>query len=181
MPVNPFLGQIQAYGCNFAIRGWAFCDNQLLPISSNTALFSLLGTTFGGDGRTTFALPSLRGRVIRHVGRGPGLDVVTWGQRSGRESLTLTGANLPSHNHTVHATNGTYNVGSPSAAALATSPDDGRGNYTDPIYRSGSGANTTMQANAVSNTGGSQSVNILNPFLGIYTSIALQGIYPSRS
>ncbi|MCB0630228.1 MAG: phage tail protein, partial [Lewinella sp.] len=102
--MEPFLGQIQPFGFNFPPRGWAFCDGQLLAISSNTALFSLLGTMYGGDGRTTFALPDLRGRSIVHIGTGPGLSHITQGEKGGRENVTLTTANMPSHNHAVRAT-----------------------------------------------------------------------------
>ena len=100
---NPFIGQVNYIGFNFAPRGWALCDGQLLPIASNTALFSLLGTAFGGDGRTTFALPDLRGRTPLGVGNGAGLNDVTWGQRGGSENVTLTVAQIPSHNHTITA------------------------------------------------------------------------------
>ena len=99
--MDPFIGQIQAFGFNFAPAGWAHCNGQLLAISQNTALFSLLGTTYGGDGRTTFGLPEMRGRSIRHVGTGPGLSAVSWGQRGGATTATLIAANLPSHNHGV--------------------------------------------------------------------------------
>ena len=96
---EPFIGQIQIFGFNFPPRGWSFCDGQLLPIAQNTALFSLLGTTFGGDGRTTFGLPDLRGRVAIHPGTGPGLPPVTWGQRGGAASTVLTTNQMPNHNH----------------------------------------------------------------------------------
>ena len=99
--MEPFLGQIQPFGFNFAPRGWAQCDGQILPISQNTALFSLLGTTFGGDGRTTFALPDLRSRSIVHIGTGAGLDNIKWGERGGATTHTLTLAQMPSHNHNV--------------------------------------------------------------------------------
>jgi len=102
--LDPFIGQIQAFGFNFAPRGWSLCDGQLLAISSNTALFSLIGTAFGGDGRTTFGLPDLRGRTAVHVGRGPGLSNITWGQRGGRENVNLTIQELPAHNHIISTT-----------------------------------------------------------------------------
>ena len=98
---EPFLGQIQMFGFNFAPRGWSTCNGQILPIAQNTALFALLGTTFGGDGRTTFSLPDLRGRDAVHVGTGPGLPTVRWGQRGGTHTYNIAIANLPAHNHTV--------------------------------------------------------------------------------
>jgi len=99
--MEPFLGQIQPFGFNFAPRGWAKCDGQLLPISTYSALFSLIGTTFGGDGRTTFGLPDLRGRSIVHIGNGPGLSSISWGQRGGVENIYITQANMPSHSHSL--------------------------------------------------------------------------------
>ena len=112
--MEPYLGAIIPYANNFAIRGWAFCDGQILPISSNSALFSLLGTTFGGDGRTTFALPDLRGRAMKHVGNGAGLEHVSWGQKGGSEFITLTAANLPSHTHTMMAIDVNADSGKPA-------------------------------------------------------------------
>ena len=138
---EPFIGEIMMFGGNFPPRNWAFCDGQLLPIAQNTALFSLLGTTYGGDGRTTFALPDLRGRVPVGVGSGPGLTPVSWGQRSGTETNTVTVNQLASHSHNL------------PAPANGPTP----------------------------NTGGSQSINNMQPYLGLYYVIALQGIYPSRN
>ena len=174
--MDPFIGQIQPFGFNFPPRGWAKCDGTLLPISSYTALFSLLGTTFGGDGRTTFALPDLRGRSIVHIGSGPGLDTITWGERGGRISETLTVANLPAHHH---------------AQQIAVNGQDGA-NTDDPVngFIGNSGANAFntaanpnefLGAGNTGNQGNSQAFNIRNPFLGINVCIALQGIFPSRN
>ena len=166
--MEPFLGQIQAFGFNFPPRGWAFCDGQLLTIAQNSALFSLLGTTFGGDGRTTFGLPDLRGRSIVHVGNGPGLSTITWGQKAGVENHTLTVAQMPSHTH---------NIGVNSASGEETNPS---GKYLGAIqdgYSEDSNANLASPASA----GGGQSYSIRNPYLGIYVSIAMVGIYPSRN
>ena len=99
MSAEPFIGEISMFGGNFAPRGWALCDGQLLPVSQYSALFSLLGTTYGGDGRTTFALPDLRGRTPKGVGNGPGLQSVIWGERGGKEQTLITAANMPSHSH----------------------------------------------------------------------------------
>ena len=172
--MEPFIGQIQAFGFNFPPRTWAFCDGQLLAISNNTALFSLLGTTFGGDGRTTMALPDLRSRSIVHVGHGPGLSQISWGQRGGVETIALTTSNMPSHNHTT-----TMNVG-------GTAEESGAGHFigtSGTIFAEDAVSGSTLNAGAITsaNNGGSQPYNNRNPFLGIYVCIALQGIYPSRS
>ena len=179
--MEPFIGQIQAFGFNFAPRGWAFCDGQLLSIAQNTALFSLLGTTFGGDGRTTFGLPDLRGRSIVHVGQGPGLDTITWGERSGFISAQLTINNLPNHAHNLPAVNA-------SAVFGANSESGGSiGNEISTSATNGDGADhqvtgaVNIPAQTTTPTGGSQPVNIRNPCLGVYVSIALVGIFPSRN
>lgn len=166
--MEPFLGQIQAFGFNFAPRGWAMCQGQLLPISANTALFSLLGTTFGGDGRTTFALPDLRSRSIVGMGQGPGLDNITWGERGGAISHTMTVAQMPNHTHNIGVTSETGEeanpVGKHIAAHAGAFGEDSNGNLAAPQAQ-----------------GGNQSFNIRNPFLGINVCIALQGVFPSRS
>ncbi len=170
--MEPFIGQIQIFGFNFAPRGWALCDGQLLPISQYSALFSLLGTAFGGDGRTTFALPDLRGRVPVHVGNGPGLSPIRWGDKSGAESMTLTVVNLPSHSHALVGTNATADQAQPGGNALAQSSED---------QYAAAAPGDAMRAGSVGSAGGNQAFNIRNPFVGIYYSIALQGIYPSRN
>ncbi|MCI5084171.1 MAG: tail fiber protein, partial [Saprospiraceae bacterium] len=154
--MNPFIGQIQAFGFNFAPRGWAFCHGQLLAISANTALFSLLGTTFGGDGRTTFALPDLRSRSIRGVGSGPGLDHVSWGERGGRYEVTLSVSNLPSHNHTGEIAFGGSANGAIGSNKYLAANTIGTNIFADAVTpaRSGNGAVET------NNTGGSQPFNI---------------------
>jgi len=168
--MEPFIGQIQPFGFNFAPRGWAKCDGQILSIAQNTALFSLLGTTYGGDGRTTFALPDLRGRNGVHIGQGPGLSNVTWGERGGAETRTLTVLNLPSHGHAINAKEeGTTD--NPSGAFIA---GDGTNAF-------GSASDTVMASTSVGNTGGNQPINIQNPYLGVNYCIALQGIFPSRN
>jgi len=186
---SPFIGQIQMFGFNFPPRSWAFCEGQLLAIASNTALFSLLGTTFGGDGRTTFGLPDLRGRSAVGVGNGPGISTITWGERAGREDVTLTVNTMPSHNHLATASGLTTAVRASSEDADGTSPAGALlGTTGEDVYSSGtadSTLNTTAadtQGNvAVQNNGGSQPFNIRNPFLGLNHSIALQGIFPSRN
>lgn len=171
--IEPFLGTIILFAGNFAPRGWAFCDGQLLPISSNTALFSILGTTYGGDGRTTFALPDLRGVAPIGARQGPGLTNRQLGSRTGTETTTLNVGNLPSHTHAL--------VGSSSPGG-SNSPD---GNVPavnrDGILHYGSEANTNMSTAGIANTGGNQPVNNMQPSLAMNYCIALQGIYPSRS
>lgn len=177
--MTPFIGQLQAFGFNFAPVGWAFCSGQILAISTNTPLFSLIGTTFGGDGRTTFALPDLRGRSIVHVGQGPGLSSVAWGQKAGAEQLTLTMNNLPSHNHTANFRlgNGLGNTATATNNNLAASAG------SDTIYTPGAlgGDNLAAGTVTVDNSGGSQPIGSRNPYLGINVCIALQGIFPSRN
>ena len=188
--MDPFLGQIQPYGFNFAPRGWAKCDGQLLPIAQYSALFSLLGTTFGGDGRTTFGLPDLRGRSIVHIGHGPGLSTITWGEKGGRENVTLNQLNMPSHSHSL--INGVANVTVHTTDNADTSSDSddganglGTGTGMPDIFRESPTAGDKLGGVEISGTtslsGGNQSFNIRNPFLGINVCIALQGIFPSRS
>ncbi len=175
--VDPFIGQIETFGFNFPPRGWAHCDGQLLQISSYSALFALLGTTFGGDGRQTFALPDLRGRAAVHVGSGTGLSPIIWGQKSGAETRTLSVANMPSHNHTatINAFNTKANSRRPEGRFLARNT---KGKvYTDVT------PNVSMNADSITvgNTGSGQAFSIREPFLGIYHSIALLGVFPSRN
>lgn len=171
--MEPFLGQIQPVGFSFAPRGWALCDGQLLAVSQNSALFSLLGTIYGGDGRTTFGLPDMRGRYFRHVGSGPGLTPVSGGQKGGAESITLKANNIPSHNHFVQGTTEDATLTAPTTASTF-----GTGSV---IYSSNTGGTVTLNTASIANTGGGQSFNSLNPYLGIYFCIALVGVYPSRS
>ncbi|MRT17746.1 phage tail protein [Vitellibacter sp. q18] len=169
--MEPFIGQIQAFGFNFAPQGWAKCEGQLLPISQNTALFSLLGTMYGGNGQTTFGLPDLRGRFLLHAGQGPGLPYYDQGAMGGVESATLLTPNMPAHSHQFQlqaADEG--NIDNPSGAYVA-------GNGTNAFANS---ANTVMATNNVSVAGGSQPFSIRNPYLAINYCIALYGIFPSR-
>lgn len=177
---DPTIGEISMFAGNFAPKGWAFCDGQLLSIAQNTALFSILGTTYGGNGQTTFALPDLRGRVPLHVGAstGPGLSSYSLGQSSGAERITLSVAHIPSHTHLVNAHKATGGAADPTNALLAkygtTIPPDGP-------YVSGQSPDTTLDNRTIGNTGGSQPFDIRQPSLGINFIIALQGIFPSRS
>ncbi|NQZ24317.1 MAG: phage tail protein [Colwellia sp.] len=174
---EPFLAQITMFGGNFAPRGWALCDGQLLAISSNTALFSILGTTYGGDGRTTFGLPDLRGRVAIHPGNGPGLSPRALGARGGQEMVTLTTAEMPSHNHDVklRGKDASGNSATPDGNSLATKR---RTN----IYSSAA-PDVDMHVGSIAEnySGGSQAHNNMMPFLGVNHIIALAGIFPSRN
>ena len=172
--VETFLGEIRMFAGNFAPTGWAFCQGQLLPIAQNQALFSLLGTTYGGDGRTSFALPDLRGRVPVGFGQGPGLSNREIGEKFGSELVTLNINQMPSHNHTVNAvtTEGNQNLPTNSLPANTKALDK---EYSD------ANANTTMKATMVNPTGGNQPFGVTQPSLGVNFIIALQGIYPSRN
>lgn len=159
LPADPLLGEIMMVGFNFSPRGWAFCDGQLLAIAENTALFALLGTIYGGDGRTTFGLPDLRGRVPVHAGTGPGLTPRPLGQRAGTEAVTLTGDQVPAHEHT-----------HPQVQVRGLGPQ------TVGVAPGGVQGSTT----ATSATGGDQAHPNMPPFLVIHFCIALTGVFPSR-
>ncbi|MBC8412883.1 MAG: phage tail protein [Nitrospira sp.] len=168
------------FGGNFAPRGWALADGQLLSISSNQSLFSILGTTYGGDGRTVFALPDLRGRVAVHAGRGPGLSNYVLGQKGGVETTTMTAAQMPSHNHTVNA----YALEGDAAAPVNTFPaKSGQG---DPDYNTTrtdtDGTNgTTLNSSTISHAGGNQAQTNIQPYNTVNYIVCLQGFYPSRN
>ena len=170
---EPFIGEIRMFGFQFAPRGWATCDGQLLPISQNSALFSLLGTIYGGDGRTTFALPDLRGRSPLHQGSGPGLTPRQIGNRGGAEQETLSSNQMPSHNHGFNISSSFGNIDSGSGALISTPGSS--------VFVNGSPANVTLAASTISNTGGSQPHNNMAPYLTINFCIALMGIFPSRN
>lgn len=162
---EPFLSEIRIVSFSFAPRGWALCNGQLLPINQNQALFSLLGTTFGGDGRVNFALPDFQGRVPIHVGAG-----FTLGERGGEQAHTLSIAELPTHQHVVNVSNATATSSDPAGQILGRAAAD--------VY--GAGTNLgAMSASSVANTGGSQAHLNMQPFLTLNFVIALQGIFPS--
>ena len=174
---DPFIGEIVMFGGNFAPRNWAFCDGQLLPIAQNSALFSILGTTYGGDGRVTFALPDMRGRVSIHPGSGPGLSNYILGQKAGTETETLTVAQMPGHQHTFKPPCSTSDgtAESPANNVLATH----EAIAGDSPYIGTS--NAVMQGGDTGVTGLGQSHNNLQPFLCVNYLIALVGIFPSRN
>jgi microcystin-dependent protein len=169
--MEPFIGQIMMFGGNFAPRGWALCDGQLLSISSNTALFSILGTTYGGDGRTTFGLPDLRGRFAMHPGSGPGLSPHNLGEKAGTESHSST----PFHTHSVAipGSSAEGESGQPAGHYLAA------GEF--PALPYGTGSDTNLAPFNTSSSGGGSSINHLNPYQCVNFIIALQGLYPSRN
>jgi len=172
--MEPFIGQIQPFGFNYAPQGWMPCNGQLLPISQYSALFSLLGTQFGGDGRTTFALPDLRGRVSLHQGQGPGLSNYIMGQAGGTEQVTLTQTEMPSHSHAVNCVSGLGNVGSPAGAL------PGAENAPGADVWSNVAPDAQMATNMISPSGGSQGHSNIQPYLTVNWCIATQGIFPTR-
>lgn len=169
---EPFVGEIRMFAGNFAPRGWAFCDGQLLAVSQNDALFSLLGTIYGGDGRTTFGLPDMRGRIPIHAGHGPGLSERRLGAKGGAEKVTLTVNQLPSHTHPLQASTELAQQASPQGNVLART-------LTFDLYRQAT-PTSSMASSSITGTGGSRSHTNLMPFLCIHFIIALVGIYPSR-
>lgn len=169
---EPFIGEIRMFGGNFAPRGWALCNGQLLAIAQNTALFSVFGTTYGGDGRTTFGLPDLRGRFPRHAGNGPGISGVSLGERAGSETTSLGVVNLPPHRHMVAppVSNDRQTTNRPVGAV----PSRG-GNY------SGSpGASEFGSTYPTENAGGGQAFSNVPPYVAVNFIVALEGLFPSR-
>ena len=179
--MDPFVGEIRAVGFNFAPRGWALCQGQLMAISQNTALFSILGTTYGGDGRTTFALPDLRSRIIVQPGQGPGLSNYSQGQQSGSETQTLTGNQMAAHTHTLSG----VTVNANSAAGSTAAPAGNVLGSNTKVQHYAASPDMQMAAGSVSGTttatgGGTPHANTM-PSLGMYYIISLSGIYPQRS
>jgi microcystin-dependent protein len=169
---EPFLSEIRLFAGSFAPNGWAFCDGQIMAIGSNIALFSLIGTTFGGNGTSTFALPDLRGRVGIGSGQGPGLADHPIGEMGGSESVTLLTTEMAAHTHAVRARSGNGTQADPVGAVYARMPSA--------IPQFASGPNTTLHPGAVGTAGGNQPHPNLQPFLAIHHIIALQGIFPPR-
>jgi microcystin-dependent protein len=170
----PFVAEIRIFACNFAPTGWAACNGQLLPISQNTALFSLLGTMYGGDGKSNFALPNFEGSVPMFFGQGPGLSDYAEGETGGADAITLIESELPVHPHSLNAKNTVADSALPTGNALAR--------YTANAYKAPpSGTTTKMAFQSLPVQGGSQPHNNMQPFLTLEFCIALQGIFPPRS
>ena len=170
---DPFVAEIRIFPFNFAPRGWAWCDGQLLPLSQNTALFSLLGTTYGGNGMNNFALPDLQGRAPIHPGQGPGLSLYDLGQTGGSDAISLLASEIPSHSHVAMASADAAVTNAPAGAYLARPL--GRGSN---LYSPNAASTASMQPTGVS--GASAPHNNLQPYLTFYFCIALQGVYPPR-
>jgi microcystin-dependent protein len=172
---QPFIGEVQWFAGNFAPRGWALCEGQLLPIVQNTALFSLLGTNYGGDGRTTFALPDMRGRGMVHVGQGPGLSPRSVGEEFGSETQTLTLAQMPRHDHNLRAS---------ASGGDDVKPDDRTISNSGrlPLFQSNTVSElVAMDSGAIGSAGGGQSHENMQPSIALKCIIATEGVYPSRN
>jgi microcystin-dependent protein len=171
---DPFVGEIRMFAGNFAPKGWAFCNGQLLPLSQNTALFSLLGTIYGGDGRSNFALPNIQGRAVMHRGQGPGLSLHDQGETGGSETVTLLLSEMAPHNHTLQGQNNDGAFNNPTNNTIAGS-SGGLPQYvlTAP--------NVDMHPDSLLDTGGGQPHNNMQPYLTLNFIIALQGVFPPRT
>jgi microcystin-dependent protein len=171
---DPFVAEIRIFPFNFAPKGWAWCDGQLMPLSQNTALFSLLGTTYGGNGKSNFALPDLQGRAPMHPGQGPGLSLHDLGETGGSQTVTLLESEIPAHPHTLMsnaaAANRTNPVANAPARVAGAAP-----------YAPAAAATASMAPSALAPAGGDQPHNNLQPYLTFYFCIALQGVFPPRS
>ncbi len=173
--MDPFVAEIRIFPFNFAPKGWAFCDGQILPLSQNTALFSLLGTTYGGDGKSNFALPDMQGNAPMHPGQGPGLSLHDLGETGGSETVTLLESEIPSHSHNLMAsaiasTKSTPDANSLTRIASGATP-----------YKAAGSAQVTMADNALAPAGGDQPHNNMQPYLTLSFCIALQGVFPPRT
>jgi microcystin-dependent protein len=180
--MDPLLAMIFAFGSNFAPQGYLFCSGQLLAISSNTAVFSLLGTTYGGNGQTNFALPDLRGRAPIGQGQGPGLSNYVLGQAGGVESVSISISNLPAHTHQLNANTLPGSAVPGTTTYLAAGPPTGSGPNANVLnIYTANAPNTTLSPGSISTVGGNQPVSLLQPYLAISYIIAMNGIFPTRN
>ena len=175
---DPFVAEIRIFPFNFAPRGWAFCDGQLLPLSQNTALFSLLGTTYGGNGQSTFALPDLQGNAAMHPGQGPGLSLHDLGEMGGTETVSLLESEIPSHSHAMNASQGDGTERTPSAGGTGQLLATGVGISQ---YQTAGGPTTSLNPSVVAPAGGDQPHNNMQPYVTLNFNIALQGVFPPRT
>jgi microcystin-dependent protein len=172
---DPFVAEIRIYPFNFAPKGWAFCDGQLLPLSQNTALFSLLGTTYGGDGKSNFALPNMQGNAPMHPGQGPGLSLHDLGETGGAETVTLLESEIPSHSHALMA------QGAPADTNVPVGDSIARVIGATPYLAPAGAPLVSMSDSALPPAGGDQPHNNMQPYLTLNFCIALQGVYPPRT
>jgi microcystin-dependent protein len=173
--MDPFVAEIRIFPFNFAPRGWAFCDGQLLPLSQNTALFSLLGTTYGGNGKSNFALPNMQGNAPMHPGQGPGLSLHDLGETGGSETVSLLESEIPSHVHAFNAS------GAPADAPSPTGFSPARVTGATPYLAPAGATIVSMSPNAIAPAGGDQPHNNMQPYLTLNFCIALQGVFPPRT
>jgi microcystin-dependent protein len=173
--MDPFVAEIRIYPFNFAPKGWAFCDGQILPLSQNTALFSLLGTTYGGDGKSNFALPNMQGNAPMHPGQGPGLSLHDLGETGGSDTVTLLESEIPSHSHALMADATPANLAAPSTSTAFARSAPGT------AYKNTTTSLTQFSGDAIAPAGGDQPHNNLMPYLTLNFCIALQGVFPPRS
>ena len=172
---DPFVAEIRIFPFNFAPKGWAWCDGQLMPLSQNTALFSLLGTTYGGNGKSNFALPDLQGRAPMHPGQGPGLSLHDLGETGGSETVTLLESEIPSHSHTPRASSDDGDLKAPTNTRVLARSSNGF------LYQNSDAGIQPMSAQALTSAGGDQPHNNMQPYLTLYFCIALQGVFPPRT
>ena len=175
--MDPFVAEVRIFPFNFSPKGWAFCDGQILPLSQNTALFSLLGTTYGGDGKSNFALPNMQGNAPMHPGQGPGLSLHDLGETGGSDTVSLLESEIPSHSHTARASSTQADVQQPTPTTSLARPN-GAVPY---VPGSPQPALVTMNGNSLAPAGGDQPHNNMQPYLTLNFCIALQGVYPPRT
>jgi microcystin-dependent protein len=171
---DPFVAEIRIFPFNFAPKGWAWCDGQLMPLSQNTALFSLLGTTYGGNGKSNFALPDLQGRAPMYPGQGPGLSLHDLGETGGSETVTLLESETPAHSHALRASSDDGDLKAPASTRVLARSTNGF------LYQNSTSGLQPMSDQALAPAGGDQPHNNLQPYLTFYFCIALQGVFPPR-